>query len=129
MPLRLFAQPPLPELRTEPAAGGSIFYIRNVGAQPLTAYLIELVAVPDYVNSDGSSSSIPENIAQFIERRRSVLETTRALIRRLEKGQSARDLKQWADSIIAETAAHFDDALLPRLRASERALAASKPAL
>ena len=200
MPLRTFAtalllslsaisaQPPLPELRTEPTTGGSIFNIRNVASQPLTAFLIELVnypgssyslwqdeiaaepilpgvekrlpvsnmtvgAVPGYVKiqaaiyADGSSSGIPEKIAQFIERRRSVLETTRELIHRLEKGQSATDLKQWADSLqppgkskgtitqiaartlIAETAAHFDDATLPRLRASERALAASKPAL
>jgi hypothetical protein len=181
------AQPSLPELRTEPTTGGSIFYVRNVGPQPLTAYLIELVnypgssyslwkdeiaadpilpgvekripvsnmtvgAVPDYVKiqaalyADGSSSGVPEKIAQFIERRRSLLETTRELIRRLEKGQTAADPRQWADSLqapgkskatinqiaartlIAETAAHFDDAL-PHLRASERALAASKPAL
>jgi hypothetical protein len=182
------AQPPLPQLRTEPTTGGSIFYVRNIASQPLTGYLIELVnypgssyslwqdevaaepvlpgvekrlpvsnmtvgAVPDYVKiqaalyADGTSSGIPEKVAQFIERRRFVLETTRELIRRVEKGQSAADLRQWADSmqppgkskgtinqaaartLIAETAAHFDDATLTRLRTSERALAASKPAL
>lgn len=110
-------------------------------------------AVPDYVKmqaalyADGTSSGIPEKVAQFIERRRFVLETTRELIRRIEKGQSAADLRQWADSmqppgkskgtinqtaaraLITETAARFDDGSLNRLRASERALAASKPAL
>src|SRR5258708_6623324 len=106
------ASPPLPELRVEATTGGSIFYVRNIGSQPLTAYLIELVnypgssyslwqdevgaepilpggekrlpvtnmtvgAVPDYVKvqaalyADGTSSGIPEKVAQFIERRRS----------------------------------------------------------
>src|ERR1700719_3841061 len=46
------AQPPLPELRTEPTTGGSIFYVRNVASQPLAAYLIELVNYP------GSSYSL-----------------------------------------------------------------------
>jgi hypothetical protein len=182
------APPPLPELRTEPTAGGSIFYVRNVGSQPLTAWLIELLnypgssyslwmdeiasepllpgvekripvsnmtvgAAPDYVKmqaalyADGTSSGIPEKVAQFIERRRFLLETTRELIRRLEKGQTAADLRQWAESLqppaktkgninqtaarslIAETAARFDDDTLNRLRKAERALAASKPAL
>ena len=86
------ATPPLPELRTEPTTGGSIFYVRNVGSQPLTAWLIELVNYP------GSSYSLwMDEIA--------------------------------ARSLIAETAAHFDDATLTRLRASERTLAASKPVL
>ena len=40
------AQPPLPELRTEPTAGGSIFHVRNLATVPLTAYLIELVDYP-----------------------------------------------------------------------------------
>jgi hypothetical protein len=46
------AQTPLPELRIEPTAGGSIFYVRNASAQPLTAYLVELVDYP------GSSYSL-----------------------------------------------------------------------
>jgi hypothetical protein len=198
------AQAPLPELRTEPTDGGSIFHIHNTASQPLTGYLIELVnypgssyslwqdviasqpippggeklirvanmtvgAVPDYVKmqaaifADGTSSGIPEKMTQFIGRRRSVLETTRELIRRLEKAQSAGatraalidELKQWSDSIplptranrnspaainqaaakgcILDTAdrlnAHTPDEVLSGLRASERALAASKPAL
>src|ERR1700687_4235445 len=118
------AQVPLPELRIEPTAGGSIFYVKNVSSQPLTAWLIELVdypgssyslwqddisepipagiekriqvanmtvcAVPHYVKiqaaiyADGASSGVPEKVAQFIERRRAILETTRELIHRLE---------------------------------------------
>jgi hypothetical protein len=41
-----FAQAPLPELRTEPIGGGSIFHVRNVASQPLTGFLIELVNYP-----------------------------------------------------------------------------------
>jgi hypothetical protein len=142
------AQAPLPELRTEPTDGGSIFYVKNASSQPLTAYLIELVnypgssyslwqdeiasqpippggekkiqvanmtvgAVPDYVKlqaaiyADGTSSGIPDKVAQFVERRRYTLETTRELIRRIEKAQSAStpkttlitDLKQWVASM------------------------------
>ena len=143
-----FAQTPLPELRTEPVAGGSTFTVRNVASQPLTGFLIELVnypgssysfwqdtlsheplpaggeqrievtnmtvgAVPDYVKiqaalyADGTSSGIPEKVAQLIERRRFSLETLGKLVDVLEKAQSAgrpkasvvADLKQWADSL------------------------------
>jgi hypothetical protein len=40
------AQTPLPELRTEPIGGGSVFHVRNVASQPLTGFLIELVNYP-----------------------------------------------------------------------------------
>jgi hypothetical protein len=142
------AQMPLPELRTEPTAGGSIFYIRNNSPQPLNAYLIELVdypgssyslwqdetvadpippkgekriqvanmtvgAVPDYVKmqaalyAGGTTAGIPEKVAQLLDRRRSMLETTRQLIGRMEKAQAGgtakaalvADLKQWADTL------------------------------
>jgi hypothetical protein len=185
----------LPELRTEPIGGGTVFFVKNVSAQPLVGYLIELVdypgssfmlwqdepaapiapgaekriqvtdmtagAVPDYMKiqaavfADGSTAGVPERITQFMERRRFVLETTRELIRRLEKGATKADLKQWADSLqpvgkvkptsqpvinqkaarslVSETAARLDahsvDEILGGLRASEKALAASKPAL
>jgi hypothetical protein len=47
MPLwAVSAQMPLPELRTEPIGGGSVFYVRNVASQPLTGFLIELVNYP-----------------------------------------------------------------------------------
>jgi hypothetical protein len=124
-------------------------------------------AAPEYVKlqaalyADGTSAGIPEKVAQFIESRRARLETTRELIRRIEKAQSAgapaasvaADLKTWADSTrpanprkapawmgqlgpaarISRTAAELEKQsiaeTLARLRASERALAASKPAL
>ncbi len=195
------AAEPLPDLRIEPAAGGSILYVKNVSTQPLTAWLIELVdypgssyslwqddvaspiapgaekripisnmtvgAVPDYVKmraavyADGSSGGIPEKVEQLIDRRRFTLETTRESIRRLEKSSAApkasviADLKQWAGSIppqgrpnrnsqaainqaaartviadaVARIEAHSIDDALAALRASERAMAASKPAL
>lgn len=46
------AEAPLPVLRIEPTTGGSIFFVKNTSAQPLTAYLIELVNYP------GSSYSL-----------------------------------------------------------------------
>ena len=187
----------LPELRIEPVAGGSVFFIKNTAPQPLTAFVIELVdypgssyslwrdeiasepiapgvekriavanmtvgAVPDYVKiqaavyADGTSSGIPEKIAQLIDRRRLTLQTTRELMRRIEKAQSAGtpkaeltgELKQWSDSItqpgkskgnsparalISDIAARLEARsyaeTLDVLRASERALSASKPSL
>jgi hypothetical protein len=186
----------LPELRTEPIGGGTVFFVKNTSSQPLTGYLIELVdypgssyslwqdeittepvapgaekriqvtnmtagAVPDYMKiqaatyADGSTVGVPEKVTQFIERRKAVLATTRELIGRLEKGATTSDLKQWADSLqpvgkvkpnsqpvinqtaarslVSETAAklasHSVDETLASLRASEKALAASKPAL
>ena len=185
----------LPELRIEATTGGSVFHVRNVSSQPLTAFLIELVdypgssysfwqddvtkdpiapggerripvssmtvgAVPDYVKlqaalyADGTSAGLPEKVTQLVERRRFVLETTRELIRRLEKGLSAGDLRQWAASmqppgrarpsqttinqaaargLIGETVSRIEarsaDEALKHLRSEERALASSKPAL
>ena len=186
----------LPELRTEPIGGGSVFFVKNTASEPLTGYLIELVdypgssyslwvdeitsepvaagaekriqvtnmtagAVPDYMKiqaaiyADGSTAGVPEKVAQFIERRKAVLATTRELIGRIEKGAAKADLKQWADSLqpvgkvrpnsqpvinqaaarslVIETATKLDtrskDQVLGALRASEKALAASKPVL
>jgi hypothetical protein len=186
----------LPELRTEPIGGGTVFFIKNTSSQPLTGYLIELVnypgssyslwqdeigsepvapgaekriqvtnmtagAVPDYMHltaaiyADGSTAGAPEKVTQFIERRKTVLATTRELIGRLEKGATKADLKQWADSlqpvvkvkpnsqpVINQTAArglvldtaarlesHSTEETLGILRSSEKSLAASKPAL
>jgi hypothetical protein len=144
----LAAQMPLPELRIEPTAGGSIFHIKNNSPEALNAYLIELVdypgssysfwqdetvaepippngekhiqvanmtvgAVPDYVKmqaalyAGGTSAGTPEKVAQLLDRRRGMLETTRQLIARIEKAQSegtpkselAAGLKQWADTL------------------------------
>jgi len=46
MALAASAAQPLPELRVEPTAGGSVFYVKNGSPEPLTAYLIELVDYP-----------------------------------------------------------------------------------
>jgi hypothetical protein len=138
------AAEPVPQLRTEAVSGGSVFYVKNTGRQPLTAFLIELVdypgssyslfqdetvapgaekkipvtnmtvgAAPEYVKitaalyADGSTAGNPDRAALLVSRRKSALETTRELIRRLEKAQSSGtakaavmdDLKQWADSL------------------------------
>lgn len=44
--LMLQSPAPLPELKVEATDGGSAFNIRNTGAQPVTAFLIELVGYP-----------------------------------------------------------------------------------
>ena len=186
----------LPELRTEPIGGGTVFFVKNTSSQPLTGYLIELVdypgssyslwqdeiasepvapgaekriqvtnmtagAVPDYMKiqaaiyADGSTAGVPEKVTQFIERRKAVLATTRELIGRIQKGATKADLKQWADSlqpvgkvkpnsqpvinqaaaraVVSETAAkleaHSIEETIASLRASEKALASSKPTL
>jgi len=139
------------------------------GEQRIQVANMTVGAVPDYVKmrtaifADGASSGIPEKVTQLLEHRRFILETTRELIRRLEKEQAAgaaksaliADLKQWSESmqppgkarqmsqtainqtaarsLIAETIGQLDekslDEELGKLRAAERSLAASKPAL
>lgn len=122
-------------------------------------------AVPEYVKmraalyADGTSSGIPEKIAQLIEHRRFLLQTTRELIAQLDKAgakpAAIMALKQWAESLpaptktnrgstaalnnvrakalIERTLASLDanslEDVLQNLRASEQRLAASKPAL
>ena len=196
----LWAQP-LPQLRIEPVDAGSVIYIRNVSAVPLTAFLLELVdypgssftfwrdevttggiapgveqqyrvtnmtigASPDYVKvqaavyQDGSSSGIPAKVSLILARRSTTLETTRELIRRLEKSSASKaalttDLKQWADTLkpvrgvnrnspeaIRQDAAldtissaigalneHSLEDTLRNLGATEKAIAASRPAI
>jgi len=192
----LAAAAQLPDLRTEPIGGGSVFFVKNTSGVPLTAFLIELVgypgstyslwedeisatplapgaekriqvtnmtagAVPDYMKltaaifEDGSTAGAPEKITQFIERRKAVLETTRELIKRLEKGATKAELQQWADSLqpvgkvkqnsqpvinqnasrelVLGTIGRIDSlsaaGALEKLRASEKAQMASKPGL
>ena len=117
-------------------------------------------AVPDYVKitaaaySDGSTAGAPEKVALLIERRRSLLATTRELIPRLEKADAKAELKQWADSLqpegrntrsqaainraaarslVMDAAARLEAGsaaeVLAWARANEKALATSKPAL
>jgi hypothetical protein len=62
-------------------------------------------AVPDYVKmqaaifTDGSTAGAPEKISAILERRKATLATVRELIARVEKGQSAADLKQWSEGL------------------------------
>jgi hypothetical protein len=122
-------------------------------------------AVPDYVKlqaaiyADGSTAGIPAKVTQLVERRRAILEATRELIRRCEKGADPAALKdellRWAESmppitranrnsqeainqpavqgLIRDTARNLGtrsvDETLHQLRASEKLLAGSKPAL
>ena len=63
------AQPPLPQLRVEPTTGGSIFYLKNVYSQPLTAYMIELVDYPGSFYAMVQDEIIYEPIAPDKEKR------------------------------------------------------------
>jgi hypothetical protein len=62
-------------------------------------------AVPDYVKmqaavfADGATAGAPEKVAAILDRRKATVATIHELIARLEKGQSAADLKQWSDSL------------------------------
>jgi hypothetical protein len=70
-------------------------------------------AAPEYVKvqaalyADGTSGGTPEKVTQLVEHRRLILQTTRELIGRLEKAQSAgtpkttviADLKQWTGAM------------------------------
>ncbi len=70
-------------------------------------------AVPDYVKitaavyADGTVAGAPDKVALILGRRKSRLETTRELIRRIDKAQQsgtakaalAAELKTWADSL------------------------------
>ena len=60
---------PLPELRTEPVTGGSIFYVKNVASQPVTAFLIELVNYPGSYYSLWQDEAASELIAPGAEKR------------------------------------------------------------
>lgn len=63
------AAQPLPELRTEPTTGGSIFYVKNVASQPVTAFLIELVNYPGSYYSLWQDEAAGELIAPGAEKR------------------------------------------------------------
>src|SRR6185369_5875730 len=65
----LSADLPLPDLRTEPTDGGSVFYIRNNTAQPLKAYLIELVDYPGSAYSFWQDETSAEPLPPKGERR------------------------------------------------------------
>ncbi len=126
-------------------------------AYPQKSMLVGAVS-PEYVKvqaaiyADGSVSGNPEKIKQLIERRSLRLETTRELIRRIEKSRSngmtkagiVDELKRWHDSIetgpgnatravIAGAIANLDkqsiEDVLSSLKRTEQLFASSKPAL
>jgi hypothetical protein len=140
---------------SEPLAPGAEkrIQVTNMTAGAVPDYM----KIQAAIYADGSTTG--EKASQFIERRKAVLATTRELIARLEKthdtAAAISDLKGWADSlqpvgkvkpnsqpVINQTAsrnlvndtamklaARSIDATLASLRAEEKALAASKPAL
>jgi hypothetical protein len=62
-------------------------------------------AVPDYVKlqaavfADGATAGTADKVSAILERRKATLATVRELISRVEKGQTAADLKQWSDGL------------------------------
>jgi hypothetical protein len=116
-------------------------------------------AVPDYVKmqaavfADGATAGAVEKVTAIVERRKATLATVRELIARVEKGQTAADLKQWSDglpqiarnklrsqeainqavirSTIANASRHLTangaEKCLAQLREIERVLVAGKP--
>ena len=125
----------------------------TVGAVP------DYVKMQAALFADGSTAGAPEKVAQLVERRRAILECLRELIRRFDGAQSKEaltaGLKQWFEGlptiprgegrsqkainqaaikgVISKTAARLgttpSSTVLTELRLTERALAASKPAL
>jgi hypothetical protein len=119
----------------------------TVGAAP------EYVKMQAAVFADGSTAGAPERVNAILERRKTTLATIRELIARLEKGQTAADLKQWSDglspiprnrarsqdavnqnevrSVIAKASARLTsegpEKTLAQLREIEKMLAAGKP--
>jgi hypothetical protein len=70
------AEVPLPELRIEPATGGSIFFVKNVANAPLTAYLVELVNYPGSYYALWQDDVAGEPLAPGAERRLTVANMT-----------------------------------------------------
>jgi hypothetical protein len=116
-------------------------------------------AVPDYMKITGAiyadGSMVGGRALQILARRRVILDSSQDLISRLGTGATAADLKQWAASLepvgkvkqssqpvinqaaaralVSETASylekHSSEETVAKLRASVKALAASRPPL
>ncbi|HJZ96565.1 MAG TPA: hypothetical protein VKE70_08655 [Candidatus Solibacter sp.] len=116
-------------------------------------------AAPEYVKmqaaifADGATAGVAEKVTMLVERRHAILAAVRELIARLEKGQTAAELKQWSDGLpaiprnrsrsqeavnqavlrgyIARASSRLEAGgaaqVLANLRAQERILAAAKP--
>ena len=78
----------VPELRTEPIGGGSVFFVKNTSSQPLTAYLIELV---DYPGSSYSlwQDDITSPVAPGVEKRIQITNMTAGAVPDYMKIQAA----------------------------------------
>lgn len=63
------AEMPLPELRIEPASGGSVFFVKNISPRPLTAFLIELVDYPGSSFAAVQDETTGAAIAPGVEKR------------------------------------------------------------
>src|SRR5215471_3550466 len=75
-PVVAAAQAPLPVLRIEPTAGGSVFYIKNTYTQPVTAYFIEMADYPGSYYSLWADISDSEPIAAAAEIRKPISNMT-----------------------------------------------------
>jgi hypothetical protein len=83
------AQMPLPELRIEPTAGGSVFYIKNNSPEALSAYLIELVDYPGSSYSLWQDETVAEPIPPHAEKRIQVTNMTVGAVPDYVKMQAA----------------------------------------
>jgi hypothetical protein len=66
----------LPQLRVEPVAGASVFYIKNVSSQPVTAYLVELDGYPGSAFALLQDLITAEPLAPGVEKRIQVTDMT-----------------------------------------------------
>ena len=83
------AQMPLPELRIEPTAGGSVFYIKNNSPVALNAYLIELVDYPGISYSLWQDETVADPIPPNGEKRIQVANMTVGAVPDYVKMQAA----------------------------------------
>jgi hypothetical protein len=81
--------PPLPSLRVEAATGGSVFYVKNVASEPLTAWLIELVDYPGSSFSHWSEEAAGQPIPPGGEKRIPVANMTVGAVPDYVKVQAA----------------------------------------
>jgi hypothetical protein len=85
----VFAQMPLPQLRIEPTAGGSVFYIKNNSPEALSAYLIELVDYPGSSYAFWQDETVAEPIPPHGEKRIQVANMTVGAVPDYVKMQAA----------------------------------------
>jgi hypothetical protein len=83
------ADTPLPALRIEPTADGSVFYIKNNSSQRLKAYLIELVDYPGSLYSFWQDETVADAIPPNGEKRIQVANMTVGAVPDYVKMQAA----------------------------------------